>query len=159
MIVKPDYTFENIYEIDFEQLKKDGIKALLFDLDSTVMPSKSGVFPIEVLELFEKLKQDFYLAIVSNNNKENYMNKARAQVDFTVLSNAKKPDKTVILNCLKSSQIEPKNAAMIGDRPLTDILAGQFAGTKTVLVDSITKNSEAKIVRFARFLERLTVRK
>ena len=68
-------------------------------------------------------------------------------------------DKTVILNCLKSSQIEPKNAAMIGDRPLTDILAGQFAGTKTVLVDSITKNSEAKIVRFARFLERLTVRK
>lgn len=159
MIVKPDYTFENVYEIDFEKLKNDGIKALLFDLDSTVMPSKSGVFPVEVLNLFEKLKQDFLLAIVSNNSNENYMNKARSQIDFTVLSNAKKPDKTVILKCLKQSQIEPKNAVMIGDRPLTDILAGQLAGTKTVLVDSITKDSETKIVRFARFLERLTVRK
>lgn len=159
MIVKPDYTFENVYEIDFEKLKNDGIKALLFDLDSTVMPSKSGVFPVEVLNLFEKLKQDFLLAIVSNNSNENYMNKARSQVDFTVLSNAKKPDKTVILSCLKQSQIEPENAVMIGDRPLTDILAGQFAGTKTVLVDSITKDRETKIVRFARFLERLTVRK
>ena len=59
MIVKPDYEFEDVYKIDFEQLKQDGVRALLFDLDSTVMPSKSGVFPQEVLELFEKLKNGF----------------------------------------------------------------------------------------------------
>lgn len=159
MIVKPDYEFEDVYKIDFEKLKQDGVKVLLFDLDSTVMPSKSGVFPQEVLNLFEKLKENFEIRIVSNNNNENYMNKARNQVDFEVLSNAKKPDKTVILSCLKRMDIEPSNAVMIGDRPLTDILAGQFAGTKTVLVDSITKNKEAKIVRFVRFLERLTVKR
>ena len=48
---------------------------------------------------------------------------------------------------------------MIGDRPLTDILAGQIAGTKTILVDSITRTTEPKLTRFVRFLERLTIRR
>ena len=55
--------------------------------------------------------------------------------------------------------ISAENAVMVGDRPLTDILAGQFAKTKTIMVDSITRTTEAPIVRFARFLERLTVKK
>ena len=159
MRIKPDYTFDDIYSVDFEQLKKDGINVLLFDLDSTVMPSKSAKFPKEVLELFEKLKKDFKLAIVSNNKNEIYINSARSQVDFEVVANAKKPDKTVILDCIKRFSETPSKTAMIGDRPLTDILAGKFAGTKTVLVDSITRKTEAKIVRFVRALERVTVKK
>ena len=60
------------------------------------------------------------------------------------------------LACL-DLEIEPKNVAMIGDRPLSDILAGKNAKMTTVLVDSISKNEESSIVRFARFLERLTI--
>ena len=159
MRIKPDYTFDDIYSVDFEQLKKNGINVLLFDLDSTVMPSKSAKFPKEVLELFERLKKDFKLAIVSNNKNETYINSARSQVDFEVVSNAKKPDKKAILDCIEKLNETPCNTAMIGDRPLTDILAGKFAGTKTVLVDSITRNTEAKIVRFVRALERLVIKK
>ena len=32
--------FKNIYEINIEKLKEQGIKCLMFDLDSTVMVSK-----------------------------------------------------------------------------------------------------------------------
>ena len=42
MFLKPDYDLKNIYEIDLEDLKNQGIKALLFDLDSTLMGSKRG---------------------------------------------------------------------------------------------------------------------
>lgn len=159
MRIKPDYTFEDIYAVDFEMLKNDGINVLLFDLDSTLMPSKSETFPIEVLELLQRLKNDFKLAIVSNNKNEKYINSARSQVDFEVISNAKKPDKTVILDCIKRFDETPAKTAMIGDRPLTDILVGKFAGTKTVLVDSITRKTEAKIVRFVRALERISVKR
>ena len=37
MFLKPDYNLKNIYEIDFTELKQQGIKCLMFDLDSTVM--------------------------------------------------------------------------------------------------------------------------
>ena len=50
MFLKPDFNLKNIYEIDLEVLKQLGIKAILFDLDSTIMISKSG----EYLEKTEK---------------------------------------------------------------------------------------------------------
>ena len=58
---------------------------------------------------------------------------------------------------LKSVNIEPKEAVMVGDRPLTDILAGKLLGCKTILVGSINPN-ENWLVRFVRALERSTVR-
>ena len=42
MFIKPDYNLKNVYEINMEELKAQGIRCLLFDLDSTLMISKSG---------------------------------------------------------------------------------------------------------------------
>ena len=44
MFLKPDYDLKNIFEIDLEDLKSQGIKTLLFDLDSTLMGSKTGFY-------------------------------------------------------------------------------------------------------------------
>ena len=60
---------------------------------------------------------------------------------------------------LKSVNVQPNEAVVIGDRPLTDILAGKLLGGKTILVDSITKDTENKPTRFVRKLERLVIRK
>lgn len=49
MFLKPDYNLKNIYEIDFVELKEQGIKCLMFDLDSTVMVSKSSNFCLKPL--------------------------------------------------------------------------------------------------------------
>ena len=157
MILKPDYNVISIFDIPFDKLKEHGIKLLMFDLDSTVMPSKSGRFPSEVIELFEKLQQDYTLAIVSNNKKEDYINKVREQVSFKVIGKANKPNPKIINEYLKSVNIEPKQAVMIGDRPLTDILAGKLAKTQTILVDSITRDTENKPTRIVRKLERLVI--
>ena len=57
MFLKPDYNLKNIYEIDFVELKEQGIKCLMFDLDSTVMVSKSSNFLPETVEWFNILKK------------------------------------------------------------------------------------------------------
>lgn len=44
MRIKPDYNLESIYDIDKNELKSKGIKGIFFDLDSTVMQSKTGKF-------------------------------------------------------------------------------------------------------------------
>ena len=67
MILKPDYNLVSLFDINFKELKEQGINAVLFDLDSTVMPSKSGEYPVKVKELLNTLKQNFVVAIISNN--------------------------------------------------------------------------------------------
>ena len=158
MILKPDYNVKTIFEVNYDELKEQGVVALIFDLDSTVMKSKSGVFTKEAQDLFANLQKDFMILIASNNKNKAYIDNARAQVSFPVIGHANKPSPTAIRNFLINSQISPKGAAIIGDRPLTDILAGKLAGTKTVLVDSISWFEEPKLTRFVRRVERLVIR-
>ncbi|MCD7779735.1 MAG: YqeG family HAD IIIA-type phosphatase [Candidatus Gastranaerophilales bacterium] len=139
-------------------MKSLGINAVLFDLDSTVMPSKSGEYPEKVKELFESLKQNFVIAIISNNKNKDYIDKVQSISDFPVIGNANKPSPKKMRKFLKSVNIKPCETVVIGDRPLTDILSGKLLGAKTILVDSITKETENKPTRFVRKLERLVIK-
>ena len=159
MRIKPDYNLKCIYDIDLEQLKSMGIKVILFDLDSTLMVSKSGSFLPETTEWLERVKQDFEIAVISNNYNEQYLDKARAVCDFKVIGAARKPDPAVMQSYLKEIGIEPCCAVMVGDRPLTDILGGKRLGCTTILVDSINAENENLPTRFVRWLERLTIKK
>ena len=158
MLVKPDYNLESIYDINLNELKQLGIKIILSDLDSTVMPSKSGTFPDKVMEWINKVRKDFDFAVISNNKKKDYIEKVRSQCDFDVVGHANKPSSKVMREYLILKNYKPEEAVMVGDRPLTDIVAGKLLGCRTILVDSITKDTEKPIVRFVRFLERLSVK-
>ena len=159
MILKPDYNVISLFDVDFKGIKSLGVNVLLFDLDSTVMPSKSGEYPIEVKKLLNELKQNFIIAVISNNKRKEYIAKVQTQSDFPVIGNANKPNPKIMREFLKSVNVKPSECAVIGDRPLTDVLAGKLLGARTVLVDSITKNTENLPTRFIRKLERLVIRK
>lgn len=158
MFIKPDYNLANIYEINFDELKAKEIKCLMFDLDSTVMMSKSASFLPETIEWFNSFINDFHVAIISNNNNEKYIKNASLLAPCRVIGNAKKPNPKVMKAYLDEIGINPKNAVMIGDRPLTDILAGKNLGCMTILVGSINPN-ENWPTRFVRALERSTIKK
>ena len=159
MLLEPNYNLESIYDIDIAELRSVGIKALFFDLDSTLMKSKSGKFSFQTIQFLNDLKANFKLAIITNNSNINYIEKAKSQTDVPIYFQARKPNTRVLLKACKDLKVNPQNVAMIGDRPLSDILGGERAGMATILVDSISKDEENIIVRFARFLERLTIKK
>ena len=156
MILRPNENLKNIYEITPDMLKKMGIKALLLDLDSTVMQSKTGVFTEKTLKWFEKFNNDFYVEIVTNNKNKEYIEKVNKKAPCKVYSNAKKPSPKILKEIVKGLYMKPKNAVFVGDRPLTDILAGKLAGTKTILFGSINSH-ENLLTKFVRFIERLTI--
>ena len=157
MFLKPNYNLKNIYEIDFNELKKTGIKCIMFDLDSTLMISKSGKFLQETLEWFKTFQNDFEVAIISNNKNEDYITQVSNLAPCKVIGNANKPNPKIMREYLNSVNISPKEAIMIGDRPLTDILAGKLLGCKTILVGSINP-TENLPTKFVRALERSTIR-
>ena len=158
MFIKPDYNLKNVYEIDFEELKQQGVKCLMFDLDSTVMVSKSANFLPETLDWFDTFLKDFEVAIISNNKNDSYIENANNIAPCKVIGRADKPNPKVMKEYLDSVNIEPKSAIMIGDRPLTDILAGKLLGCKTILVGSINPNENLP-TKFVRALERSVIRK
>lgn len=159
MFLKPDYNLKSIYEIDLEELKLKGIKALLFDLDSTLMASKTGKYDNKTIDWLKKVREDFFIAVVSNNHNPDYMKKVKAVSDFPIVFEAKKPDIKATVDFMESNNLTAQTTAFVGDRPLTDILCGKKIGCVTILVDSISADRERPIVRFARKLERCTIRK
>ena len=158
MFIKPDYNLKNIYEIDFEELKQKGIKCVMFDLDSTVMRSKSATFEPETINWFNTFINDFEVAIISNNPNKEYIENASKIAPCRVIGDAKKPNPDVAKKYLDEVGISPEHAIMVGDRPLTDILVGKFLGCKTILVGSINPNENFP-TKFVRALERSTIKK
>jgi len=158
MFLKPDYNLKNIYEIDFQELKNQGIKCIMFDLDSTVMMSKSATFLPETIEWFNSFIKDFEVAIISNNPNKTYIENASKLAPCRVIGHAKKPNPNVAKKYLDEIGIKPQNAVMVGDRPLTDILVGKRLGSKTILVGSINPNENLP-TKFVRALERITIKK
>ena len=159
MFIKPDYNLKSIYEISIEDLKNDGVEVVLFDLDSTIMASKSGCYTQKTKEWLDDLQKHFKVAVVSNNTKKDYIEKVKCVSDFPLLFCAHKPDTKHVKNFLCKQNFDVDKCVLVGDRPLTDILCGKLLGCKTILVDSITAETEAPIVRFVRQLERLSIRK
>ena len=158
MFLKPDYNLKSIYDIDLDELKSKGIKSMLFDLDSTLMASKSGVYDDKMLKWLSKVQQNFFIGVVSNNHNSEYMEKVKSVTNFPIVFHARKPDTKVAEKFMEEHHLKGNTTAFVGDRPLTDTLCGKKLGCTTILVDSITADKEKPIVRFARKLERLSVK-
>ena len=158
MFIKPDYNLKNIYEIDFSELKSRGIKCIMLDLDSTVMISKSAAFLPETISWFNSFLNQFETAIISNNFNKEYIEAVSKIAPCRVIGAARKPNPDIMLSYLNEIGLKPSQAVMVGDRPLTDILAGKRLGCVTILVGSINPNENLP-TKFVRALERSTIRR
>ena len=154
MLLKPDHNLKNIYEIDLELLKDQGVKAIFFDLDSTIMVSKSAQYTEKTEEWLKIVDEDFFIAVISNNKKVEYIEKVRSISSFQVIGNANKPSPKAMKKLLVKINMQPSEVVIVGDRPLTDILAGKLLGAKTILVGSINAHNEGRATRLVRWLER-----
>lgn len=154
----PTYITETVCDINLEDLKNQGIEGLLFDLDNTVMAPKTGIISEDVQNWLDEARNHFKIAILSNNKESNYLKQAEGVLKCPVYGNAQKPRRAAALRALRDLNLEAGKTVMVGDRPLTDILVGQRLGFTTILVDPIMKKHEIAVVKFLRWLERLTVK-
>ena len=155
--LKPTYVVERVTDINLEDLKEDGIKGLIFDLDNTLMPPKTSVFPEDIVEWIEEVKKDFKIAILSNNPDKLYVKEAGNQLGCISFHKAGKPRRKAAVKSLRDLDLIPSQVVIVGDRPLTDIWLGQRLGLVTILVDPLIKHQEMWIVKQLRKLERIFI--
>ena len=154
-LFKPDIYKKTIYDINYKQLKKDGIKCLIFDLDNTLGLISHKNCPQEAKDLINKLKEDFIIVISSNNTKRR-IKPYLEELGIEGTSWSMKPSIKSLIYIKAKYKLHKKEMCIIGDQIVTDILSGKRFHIKTILVDplgdkdlkitGLNRNIEAKII-------------
>ncbi len=137
MLIYPDEYFRKIEEITIEYLQKNKIKALILDMDNTLINHKAEI-PENILKWAKDLQgQGVKLIIVSNTNKKNKVEKISKLLNIKYIYFAKKPLKIGLLKARKILEEETNRIAVVGDQIFTDVIGGNRCKMFTILIDSI----------------------
>ena len=153
MLFRPKYTIDSIYNLNPQQLKKMGIKAIFSDLDNTLIAWNKKDSVQEMTDFNNRLKKvGIRLVVISNNNNER-VGKVLNPNRINFIAKARKPLPIGIDHALKKYNLRKSQVLMVGDQLITDIQAGNLAGVKTVLVKPLVTTDKWN-TRINRFFER-----
>jgi uncharacterized protein len=138
----PDFVAHSITDIDFDLLKKLGIKHLLFDLDQTLRRPYARHLEDAIVTLLKEVqssRQFMSLNLVSNNQRK--LNRYSQPIDANVYQPyrkgfriIRKPNPEFFTYVLDSINTKPEYTVMIGDRLHADVLGGNRMGMYTIFV-------------------------
>ena len=151
--MKADIYLNSIFDIDSEDLKKKGIKGIMFDIDNTLEPYHTAVPGQSVTSFLDKLRNDgFKLGVISNAKMERALEFCENATPFWI-AKAGKPLLRGYRQLAAMMELEPDELAAVGDQLYTDILGGNRFGCYTIFVKPL-EGKEPPFVAFKRLLER-----
>lgn len=139
MILYPKAHFQNVREIKLDFLKKNNIKALILDVDNTLIDFDKNLEE-GTREWAEELKNNgIKLYILSNSNKKEKVKKVAEELKIEYEYFAKKPLKSGFKRVQKKLQENPENIAIVGDQIFTDVIGGNRCKMFSILVEPIAE--------------------
>lgn len=136
-IFYPHYLFHRIYDIPTDFFRKRGITTLLLDIDNTLTTHNNHEIDDRVTAWLALMGgQGIRLMLLSNNNRGRVEPFAQ-KLGLTCIANAAKPLPIRLRKSLAQMEVQPPQAAIIGDQIFTDILCGRLAGCTAILVEPI----------------------
>jgi len=139
MILYPKEHFNNVRDIKIEFLQKNKIKALILDVDNTLIDYDKNLTE-ETIKWAEDLKQQgIKLYILSNSNKKEKVKTVAEKLQIEYEYFGKKPLKTGFKKVQKKIQENAENIGVVGDQIFTDVLGGNRCKMFTILVEPIAE--------------------
>jgi len=113
------------------------IKALILDVDGTLISGKNPILSNDIKHWIINSKKFFYTYLFSNNPSRKRIKNIADQLDIGFTYSGGKPSKKKLNKVLDTIPYSSNEIAIIGDRVFTDILVGNRLGMYTILVDSV----------------------
>ena len=154
----PDIYQKSIYTINYQKLKENGIKCLLFDLDNTCVPYVDRVPTKKLKEHFNKLEDMGLKVIIFSNSPKERLAPFKKELNVDCCFKARKPRKAKFLKVIKTYNYDLSEVAIIGDQLMTDIYGGNRVGITTILVNPIS-NIDMVFTKFHRIMEKNKIKK
>lgn len=158
MILYPNADFKKVSEITVEFLNENNIKALILDVDNTLIDYYKNLSE-ENINWAQNLKSNgIKLYILSNSNKKQKVQEVAQKLDVPFKYFAKKPLKMGFKKVQKELQLKPESIATVGDQLFTDVVGGNRCKMFTILVEPINKK-DIWITMWKRPLEDFIIKK
>lgn len=138
MNIYPNAYLKSVQDITIQFLIKNKIKALILDVDNTLIDYYRNLSD-DVVKWARELKgQGLRLYILSNTNKKDKVETVAKKLEIPYKMFARKPSKKGFMKIQKELKLEPEKIGVVGDQIFTDVIGGNRCKMFTILVDPVT---------------------
>ena len=158
MNLYPNVLLNRVEDISIELLQKNKIKALILDVDNTLV-DYSKILKKDVIKWANEMKgQGIKLYILSNTNDKKKVERISKELNIPYKYFASKPLKRGFKKIQKELKEKPEKIGVVGDQIFTDVLGGNRCKMFTILVEPINEK-DIFITKWKRPIERRIKRK
>jgi HAD superfamily phosphatase (TIGR01668 family) len=154
----PEHFYDSIYEINLDDLIEDGIKAMILDLDNTIIARNSLTATDDLKSWLLKVEKAGIKACILSNNWKQRVETVASQINLPLVARAAKPRKGAFKRALKVLGTHKDETVVVGDQIFTDVFGANMMGLRPILVLPMS-NHEAVHTRLLRYLERLVMKR
>ena len=138
MIFQPKAYLKSVNDITIQFLNKNKIKALILDVDNTLIDYYKQLSEDKISWANELQGQGVKLYILSNTNQKDKVQNVAKTLNIPYRLFARKPSKRGFMGIQKELNIKPENIGVVGDQIFTDVVGGNRCKMFTILVDPVT---------------------
>jgi HAD superfamily phosphatase (TIGR01668 family) len=159
-LITPNLIVRHVGDIAPTLLVERGIRAVISDLDNTLVEYRGEAIADEVAAWLMELKAaGVGVCIASNTRRLSRLSRVAAAGGMLhVPGNAGKPGTGGLRRALSLLGTTPEETAMVGDQVFTDIVAGNRLGLTTILVNPLSPREFIGTRLVSRPAERLILR-
>lgn len=151
----PSEYVDSVYDIDFEEYYKRGYRAVIFDIDNTLVPHGAPADD-RAIAFFERLRAYDYSTMLLSNNKEPRVKQFCEAVKSPYIFKAGKPNPLSYQKAMEEMGTDSKTTLFVGDQIFTDVWGANRTGLYSILVKPIHPKEEIQIV-LKRYLEKIVL--
>lgn len=156
----PDDFQKTVYDIDYVTLKELGIKAILIDLDNTLIPYDETLPNQQIIDLFAHIEGLNLEILIISNNHLNRVESFAKLLEARFICSAKKPLKRGFQRAMSLlGDFKPNEICVIGDQFMTDVFGGKRMGFYVIVVNAIKRNVEKWYTKMNRQLEKRMIKR
>lgn len=149
---KPTWMVRSIYSITPEQIEKNNIKAVLTDLDNTLIAWNNPEATEESIQWIERMKEANIPVVIFSNNSEERVKVVADYLGLDFIARGMKPSRRGFRKAQEELKLPKEEILMVGDQVITDVLGANRFGVRSVLVQPLLE-SDAWNTKFNRFVE------
>lgn len=133
----PDFTFASALDIPIDDLAASGTKALVLDLENTLVKYKAESLPDEVVAFLDRAHEAGLAVGVVSNSPRAWVEATLQSHDIPYVGMAAKPRKSGFLRVLGKLGQAPANAVHAGDQIITDVYGAHRIGMRAIYIEPI----------------------